>query len=104
MNQPFRALAAALAVASILAIGAGAQAQSSETPGAFIDDTVITSKVKAAILQDETLKVMEIHVSTYKNVVQLSGFVDSAQIASRAGTVAHDVTGVTSVRNDLITK
>jgi osmotically-inducible protein OsmY len=104
MDKAFRALATALTVASVLAISAGAKAQSNETPGAFIDDTVITSKVKTAILQDETLKVMEIHVSTYKNVVQLSGFVDNAQIASRAGTVARDVKGVTSVRNDLITK
>lgn len=49
-------------------------------------------------------KVLQISVKTYKNVVQLSGFVDTAQMKARAGTVASQVSGVTGVQNDLIVK
>jgi osmotically-inducible protein OsmY len=55
-------------------------------------------------LQDPALKVMQIDVTTYKSVVQLSGFVDTPQMVDHAGVVAKDVNGVTSVQNDLIVK
>ena len=69
--------------------------------GEYVDDTVITAKVKAAILADETLKVMEINVETFKGVVQLSGFVNSYADINRAIEVARNVKGVTSVKNDM---
>jgi hypothetical protein len=69
--------------------------------GEYIDDTVITTKVKAAILGDDTLKVMEINVETFKGVVQLSGFVVSPADINRATEVARTVKGVTSVKNDI---
>ena len=72
--------------------------------GQVVDDSVITTKVKAAILDDQSLKVLQINVETFKGVVQLSGFVDSAQSKSRAGEVATGVKGVTSVKNDLLVK
>jgi osmotically-inducible protein OsmY len=76
----------------------------SETAGEFVDNSVITTKVKAAILNEPGLKSFQISVKTYKDVVQLSGFVDSHQAARLAGNVAASVHGVSSVRNDLIVK
>lgn len=104
MNSIVRTIALTLAVSSSLALGACAQSQTRESTGAYVDDTAITSKVKTAILQDPALKVMQIQVTTYKNVVQLSGFVDSQQTIAHAGTVASRVAGVTSVKNDLVLK
>jgi len=104
MNKVLRTMAAAFTLASALALGACAGTQTSESTGAYVDDAAITAKVKTAILQDPALKVLQISVKTYKNVVQLSGFVDTAQMKARAGTVASQVSGVTSVQNDLIVK
>jgi osmotically-inducible protein OsmY len=75
-----------------------------ESSGQYVDDSVITTKVKAAILDDASLKVFQISVKTYKGVVQLSGFVDSSQSVSKAGDVARGVEGVKSVKNDLLVK
>ena len=72
-----------------------------ETAGQYIDDAAITTGVKAAILNDPTLKVSEINVETYKGVVQLSGFVSSAENIATASSVARSVNGVRSVKNDL---
>lgn len=72
--------------------------------GEYIDDTVITTKVKSAIFADPDLKVLQINVETFKGVVQLSGFVDSAQNIKKAGEVARSVEGVVSVKNDLIVR
>jgi osmotically-inducible protein OsmY len=75
-----------------------------ESSGEYIDDTTITSKVKAAVLAEPGLKTLQIGVETYKDVVQLSGFVDSGDAKSRAGAVALAVPGVKSVRNNLVVK
>ena len=91
-----------LACASSLA--ACAQTATHESTGAYVDDASITTKVKAAILDDSTLKVFDIHVLTDKNVVKLSGFVDSRFMISRASDVAGKVAGVTSVQNDLVVR
>ena len=104
MNKVLRTTAAAFALASALVLGACAETKTTESTGAYVDDAAITTKVKTAILQDPALKVLQISVKTYKNVVQLSGFVDTAQMKARAGTVASQVSGVTSVQNDLIVK
>lgn len=72
--------------------------------GEYIDDTVITTKVKSAIFSEPDLKVLQINVETFKGVVQLSGFVDSAQSAKKAGEVARGVDGVVSVKNNLIVR
>jgi hypothetical protein len=72
-----------------------------ETPGQYVDDAAITTGVKAAILNAPTLKVAEINVETYKGVVQLSGFVSSAENIATASSVARSVNGVKSVKNDL---
>jgi osmotically-inducible protein OsmY len=75
-----------------------------EGTGEYIDDSVITAKVKAAIFGDETLKSSEINVETFKGVVQLSGFVKSPADIARATEVARSVKGVTSVKNDMRVK
>lgn len=74
------------------------------TPGQYVDDSIITTKVKKAIFDDPTLKTMEINVKTNKGIVQLSGFVDTKEEISRAGEVAKNVENVSSVENDLIVR
>jgi len=92
-----------LALALVSTLGCGASS-SKESTGEYFDDSVITSKVKAAIFADETLKVAEINVETFKGVVQLSGFVNSRQDIDKAVDVARQVKGVTSVKNDMRVK
>ena len=84
-------------------LGCAATPQSAST-GQIVDDSVITTKVKAAILEEPTLKSLQISVETYKGVVQLSGFVDSQQNVSKAKEIAGRVEGVIEVQNDLIVK
>lgn len=75
-----------------------------ESTGEYIDDSVITARVKSAILADESLKVAEINVETYKGVVQLSGFVRSTDAQYQAVKIAREVDGVKSVENDMHVK
>lgn len=84
-------------------VGCGSTAKHSST-GEYIDDSVITTKVKAAILDDKELKVTEINVETFKGVVQLSGFVNSQSDINRAASVAREVKGVKTVKNDMRVK
>jgi len=72
-----------------------------EGTGEYIDDSVITTKVKAAIFDDPVTKVLEIKVKTFKGEVQLSGFVSSRAAANRAIELARGVRGVTSVKDDM---
>ena len=75
-----------------------------ESTGQYVDDSVITTKVKTQLANDDFLKSFQISVETYKGVVQLSGFVDSKAAADKAHQIARSVKGVTSVKNDLIVK
>jgi osmotically-inducible protein OsmY len=75
-----------------------------ESSGQYVDDSAITTKVKAAIFNESSLKVFQINVETFKGEVQLSGFVDSAQSVKKAGEIARSVDGVKSVKNNLIVK
>lgn len=75
-----------------------------ESTGAYVDDAVITTKVKAAVLEESSLKSAEINVETYKGIVQLTGFVGSRAEIDKAVAVAGSVKGVTSVKNDMIVK
>lgn len=72
--------------------------------GEYLDDTVITTKVKAAIFNEPTLKSSEINVETFKGTVQLSGFVSSRADINKAVELARGVQGVTSVKNDMRVK
>ncbi len=72
-----------------------------EGTGEYVDDTVLTGKVKAAIFNDPSLSSAEINVETFKGVVQLSGFVNSREDINKAIQVARGVKGVASVKNDM---
>lgn len=75
-----------------------------ESTGEYLDDTILTTKVKASILGDSKLKLLQINVETYKGVVQLSGFVDTQSAITRAVQLASTVRGVKSVNNSLIVR
>ena len=94
----FSAYFLAALLATMLGCAGGPQ---KEGTGEYVDDTVITTKVKAAILNEPSLKVAEINVETFKGRVQLSGFVNSRTDMSKAVDVARSVGGVTSVTNDM---
>ncbi len=72
-----------------------------EGTGEYVDDTVITTKVKAAVFNEPTLKSAEINVETFKGVVQLTGFVASRAAINKAVEITRGIAGVTSVRNDM---
>jgi hyperosmotically inducible protein len=86
---------------ALVSVAGCASTPKQEGTGEYVDDTVITTKVKSAILSEPTLKVAEINVETFKGVVQLSGFVSSQSAATTAVTVARGVGGVKSVKNDM---
>lgn len=75
-----------------------------ESTGQYIDNSVITTKVKTAIFNEPALKSLQIDVKSFKGEVQLSGFVDSVQSVTKAGEVARGVEGVVTVKNDLVVK
>lgn len=103
--KTLRPLLAALCIAtSFIALTACVSKPRQEGTAEYVDDSLITGKVKAAILGDEQLKVMEINVETFKGVVQLSGFVSSKQSAQKAVEVARAVGGVKSVINKMTVK
>ena len=92
-------------MSSLFLILAGCASTSSKAgTGEYIDDTVITTKVKAAIIGESTLKSSEINVETFKGVVQLSGFVSSQAEIDLAVQVAKGIGGVKSVQNDMHVK
>ena len=91
--------------AAALAVTMGcASTAKQEGTGEYVDDTVITTKVKAAILNEPTLKSAEVNVETFKGVVQLSGFVSSKDAENKAVEVARTVAGVKSVKDDMRVK
>jgi hyperosmotically inducible protein len=101
MKQPGKYLSALfLAVTLVSAVGCASTAKQEGT-GEYVDDSVITTKVKTAILNEPDLKVAEINVETFKGAVQLSGFVSSQAAANKAVEVARRVGGVKSVKNDM---
>ena len=75
-----------------------------ESTGEYIDDSTITTKLKAKYAKDPVVSAMQVHVVTYKGVVQLSGFVDNADASSKAEEIAKDTAGVTKVENNIIVK
>lgn len=101
LNHTLSLLICLVAVATLIGC---ASTRTQRGTGEFIDDSVITTKVKAAFFNEPTLKSFQIEVQTFKGEVQLSGFVDSAKSVKTAGTVAQGVEGVKSVKNDLIVK
>ena len=95
--------AVALSVALVSTVGC-ASTSKHEGTAQHIDDSTITTKVKATMFDEPTLKVSEINVETNKGVVQLSGFVSSPVAAKRAVAVTRSVGGVKAVKNDMLLK
>jgi osmotically-inducible protein OsmY len=75
-----------------------------ESTGEYVDDSTITTKVKALLAEDNFLRSFQISVETYKGTVQLSGFVNSQNAVEKAGEITRSVRGVRSVKNNLIVK
>jgi osmotically-inducible protein OsmY len=100
-SQRFNAACAALMVAALTACAPTAK---HEGTGEYVDDSVITTKVKAAFAQDEQVKATQVKVETFKGTVQLSGFVDSRAEAERAAQLARQVNGVKAVKDDTVVK
>ncbi len=99
-----RRISVLIPIVFVLSLYACAASKTSESTGGYIDDSAITSKVKTEILENQSLKGLDVHVRTYKGVVELSGFVDNAKQASEAGEIAGHIAGVQSVQNNLIVK
>jgi osmotically-inducible protein OsmY len=75
-----------------------------ESTGEYVDDSVITTKVKSLLAEDDFLKSFQIGVETYKGAVQLSGFVNSQRAVDKAGEITRSVNGVKSIKNNLVVK
>ena len=91
-------------LALIAFVAACASTRTQESTGEYVDDSVITTKVKSLLAGDDFFKSFQISVETYKGIVQLSGFVNSQEAVDKAGQIARSVNGVKSVKNDLIVK
>jgi osmotically-inducible protein OsmY len=103
--KPIQRIAAAVFTASLaLTVVGCSSTPTKESTGEYIDDAAITTKVKAVIFNEPTLKSTEINVETFKGDVQLSGFVAQPADAQRAAELARGVKGVTSVKNDIRVK
>jgi osmotically-inducible protein OsmY len=96
-----RSVVAVLLIAVFMAC---ASTPKQESTGEFVDDSAITTKVKADLLADNILKGFKVSVETYKGIVELSGFVDTQATKDRAGSIARKVAGVKEVRNHVIVK
>jgi hyperosmotically inducible protein len=101
MQQLSRYLSAIFLAITLVTVTACASSAKQEGTGEYIDDSVITTKVKAAIFNDPTLKATEISVETFKGTVQLSGFVSSQASAEKAVQLARTIRGVVAVKNDM---
>ncbi|MBV8035313.1 BON domain-containing protein [Roseateles sp.] len=102
LNKSILTLACAAALAATLAATSGcAVTRSQETVGAYVDDTALTTRVKAKFAADPTVSAMAISVETLKGTVQLSGFAKSYEEKSIAEKLARETSGVVAVRNDI---
>ena len=100
----FAQISVLVAAVALVSLAGCASTQRHESTGQYIDDTAITTSVKAAIFNDPMLKSAEINVETFKGRVQLSGFVSGRASIDRAVVVAQSVHGVQSVANDMRVK
>jgi osmotically-inducible protein OsmY len=101
MMRAQRYAMAAVVVTLLAAFTVYAAEPVKRSPGQYVDDKVITAKVKAALVEDPGVKALQIKVESFEGVVQLSGFVDHPEQIRRAAEIAKGVEGVKSVKNDL---
>ena len=88
----------------IATFSACASTRTQESTGEYVDDSVITTKVKSLLAADDFLKSFQISVETFQGTVQLSGFVNSQQAVNKADEITRSVKGVKSIKNDLVVK
>ncbi|MFA5170923.1 MAG: BON domain-containing protein [Sulfuriferula sp.] len=100
----FKYLSVIILTATLATVMGCASTSKHEGTGEYLDDSVITTKVKAAVFHETSLKSAEINVETYKGQVQLSGFVATAADIDKAVEVTRSVKGVTSIKNDMQVK
>jgi len=81
-----------------------ASTRTHESAGEYVDDSVITTKIKSLLAEDDFLKSFQISVETYQGTVQMSGFVNSQKAVDKAGEIVRSVKGVKSIKNNLIVK
>lgn len=96
-------LASAVVVGALTVTGC-AVSRDQQTVGSYIDDTTITTQVKARFAEDPTVSAMAIKVETLKGVVQLAGFAKSDAERDKAEQIAANVKGVTRVANDILVR
>jgi hyperosmotically inducible protein len=101
MQQTKRNISAVFLAVILAAVMGCAATPTTESTGEYVDDAVLTTKVKAAILDRPPLKSFDIHVETFKGVVQLRGVVASQSAIDEAAKIAGSINGVKSVKNDL---
>jgi osmotically-inducible protein OsmY len=101
MKHLIKFFAAFFIALALLTSGGCASTGGHEGTGEYMDDSVVTGKVKAAILNEPTLSSAEINVETFKGVVQLSGFVHEKADIAKATAITRTVSGVNSVKNDM---
>lgn len=100
-NNYMRNIFSVFFVVALILSGGCASTENREGMGEYVDDSIITARVKGAILAEKTLSVAEINVETFKGVVQLSGFVNSTMDQRKAVEVAKSVSGVKSVKDSM---
>ena len=96
------ALAAFIGFGSPVLLSACASTSTTQGPGAYVDDATITTKIKSDFVLDKTVDATDIKVETYKGTVQLSGFAKSQAEINKAVQIARNVSGVQSVKNDIL--
>ena len=99
-----RIIAAGMAAALLLLTSACAVVRDQQSVGSYIDDTTLTTRVKARFANDPTVSAMAISVETFEGVVQLSGVAKSAQERSQAEMIARNTSGVKGVRNNILVR
>jgi osmotically-inducible protein OsmY len=103
MKNSFKSIAAAVCLTALIGAGCAAR-ENSRSTGTFVDDTTVSTKIKAELLADKNVKGTDVSVRTYNGEVQLSGFVDNSDQKIRAEQIARAVPGVRDVHDDLIVK
>jgi osmotically-inducible protein OsmY len=104
MTQMRNVMKYLVCITLILAFASCAATRTKESTGEYVDDSSITAKVKAELVNDPVTKAREISVETFKGVVQLSGFVNTPEEKDRAGEIARGVKGVADVKNNINVK
>lgn len=93
--------AALLALAAVAVLPSCEAISGRESAGEYVDDATITTRVKSALAADPEVKAREVNVETFRNEVQLSGFVSTRDEAAKAARIAAGVPGVRVVRNNI---